>query len=201
MVIELKYFKYTDPQSGIIKKDMGYVYDRIIREYSATVGSLGEPVEVKKDNKFRKVSTHLPNVDGLIEIGKEEFDSIPLDNLPVLDQFAYYRKFSALHKRADRVNQAEVTSLNKEELSQGGTPPVQVPATISKPTYITEVQTVAATDIMIEAHKDKVKKFRDGDSKTPKEPKEPKEPEVVVTPEEPVVPVTPEEPIKDDKDK
>lgn len=102
MGVEIKYYKITNPQTGEVSREIGYIHTRQVRDYKARIVN-GER-QVLKNETYEKVTNRLIDVAGAEEITKEEFDSLNIKN----ESVAVQRKREHLLRRVDRFNEQEV---------------------------------------------------------------------------------------------
>ncbi len=77
----IKYYKYTDVETGELKKDVGLVTARLAVKSKKRVEQDNSLTTISEE-KYHIINENKPKADGILEeITKEEFEAIPAESL------------------------------------------------------------------------------------------------------------------------
>jgi len=118
MQVDLKYYKYIDPASGEVKKDVGLVTSRLSVKAKRKIEADNSLTTISEE-KIHIVSERKPRVENteVIEITKEEFDALDAESVASpkkierLERFKEYR-----NSPEDRFKHIRERSLSKSEV-------------------------------------------------------------------------------------
>jgi len=115
MEVVLKYYKYVDPKSGEVKKDVGLLTSRLATKSKKKVDSDGS-VTVISEEHLHIVSEKKPIVSAeLLEISKEDFDSLPATALVDAKRAENFKKLKDY--RNNRVKEVKAPKVKEQILS------------------------------------------------------------------------------------
>lgn len=141
MTVKLKYYKFNDPETGKLVKDVGFEYSREVRQYAAKLVNGKE--EVIRDNTLIKTTNKVPVGTNLEEISEAEFNILEVNQDNSTNAVIRQKRLIAVPKLVKKLQNKEAAKIAKADKLKNGNNKPDVLAESSTPvTFYTITETL-----------------------------------------------------------